>query len=1100
MRLTKPSPSGVGSALVGLALVFGFGTIGETGAVSRGGPPGTRVDLVEADATGFSVSFALAEPTFERVDTSAGPCWRITLPTVEGSAGSPVSGQTAYGWMVGLPGPGGGSILVRGVVEDTRRVGALCGRESDETTPARRVVVGQHLGETVPNEGGLTLGLRAWADEVTLPGPDAPPVLLEEAGYLRQQPVARLVVRPVARAAEDAVIVRSKLLVRVDYSDPETVAQAAPADGPFDILDSVLLNKVFLPRRQLRAWVSGPDGSAGGAACARSAPALVGRLFSTSDHAPLPSVAAGEERPASDPQSDPPSQAPRDAMALKLLIERDGPVAVSGASLAEHGWDLTAVDPTAVTLESGGRPVAIALAGAEDGRIDPGDRLTFQGRAMTGLYTRENVYWLRQAGEPLRYGERDGPPRDGVAAAVSFTETLHFERDSVYAYSIDPSGGDDSWMWGRQIDAGTDREETVVVRNLAPHSARGRLRVGLQGYTDDRNVSPDHHVRLELNDRVVLDTRFDGLGVQVLRADVDPGLLVEGANRVTIRSVGDSGAVVDTLFLNWIEIDYSAGYRASDGRLDFEAPAVGLFAFRLVGFTAPEVTVLDVTDPSQPVRIARVLVEESGDGKFDVRFSDTASEMTRYTAFTPSAAAGPARVVPNAPSDLRAPGRGADYIVITHPGFVEALEPLVDLRAAEGLRVSTVLIDDVYDEFSHGVFDPRAIKSFLRYAFEHWARPAPTYVLLVGESNLDYRRGYDAGPQNYVPSVQLDASGGGLQSHYTSDLWFAALRDDVLPDVLLGRISVSTVAQAQAVVDKILRYEVQPSEAEWRRRAVLVADDDGAPDFEALSERLASVMPPGTDVRRFYAAEYPRDKDLSGDIRDAIDEGAFALNFVGHGNVTLWSPWPGGGRIFETDDIRQLANGDSMPIFTAATCMNGWIDHPLKPVSMTEAWLTHPSGGGVVAWAASGFASVSAEGALIEPFYRGLYDGRGLPVGALTAEASMQAYARGRGWADTVRMFILLGDPALVVSGVPPLATRSPTAKAPTSAPTSDATCTTTVTSVPTAVLRRTATSQGPTVTARVPPAMRPVTPTHSPVPRPPSPVFLPSCAVHGDR
>ena len=77
-------------------------------------------------------------------------------------------------------------------------------------------------------------------------------------------------------------------------------------------------------------------------------------------------------------------------------------------------------------------------------------------------------------------------------------------------------------------------------------------------------------------------------------------------------------------------------------------------------------------------------------------------------------------------------------------------------------------------------------------ARQSWARPAPTYVLLVGESNLDYRRGYDKGPQNFVPSVQLDVAGGGDElSHYTSDLWFAALQDDVLPDVLLGRLSVS---------------------------------------------------------------------------------------------------------------------------------------------------------------------------------------------------------------------------------------------------------------------------------------------------------------------
>ena len=48
-------------------------------------------------------------------------------------------------------------------------------------------------------------------------------------------------------------------------------------------------------------------------------------------------------------------------------------------------------------------------------------------------------------------------------------------------------------------------------------------------------------------------------------------------------------------------------------------------------------------------------------------------------------------------------------------------------------------IDDIYDEFSDGLFNPFAIRRFLRYAYNSWQQPAPTYVVLVGDAHYDYK-------------------------------------------------------------------------------------------------------------------------------------------------------------------------------------------------------------------------------------------------------------------------------------------------------------------------------------------------------------------------
>ena len=49
-------------------------------------------------------------------------------------------------------------------------------------------------------------------------------------------------------------------------------------------------------------------------------------------------------------------------------------------------------------------------------------------------------------------------------------------------------------------------------------------------------------------------------------------------------------------------------------------------------------------------------------------------------------------------------------------------------------------IDDIYNEFSDGLFNPFAIQKFLRYAYNNWQQPTPTYVLLVGDAHYDYKR------------------------------------------------------------------------------------------------------------------------------------------------------------------------------------------------------------------------------------------------------------------------------------------------------------------------------------------------------------------------
>lgn len=717
----------------------------------------------------------------------------------------------------------------------------------------------------------------------------------------------------------------------------------------------------------------------------------------------------------------------QDGSALKLIVDRDGPVVVQAADLVDAGWSLDTIGHRSIVLAESGEERPIWVDDGGDGRFDASDRLLFYGRAMDGEFTRERVYWLRH-GEGTPPAERFAPPRDDALPAESFTSTLRWEEDTVYVASQPEAEGPDRWMWGAAISAPSTRSLSIGLPANTVIGASARLTVTLQGYTADPDVDGDHRVRVAFGERVEIDRMFDGRGVHVLGASIAAGRIGPGVHGLDIFNVGDTGAAVDAVFLNRVELDVGARFELVDGRLDFRSPADAgedsFIGYRLGGLGAgDDPRVWDIGDPDRPIAITGVRRIDAPSDEPDAAhaaFADRATAGRRYLAFSDGAVAPPLRIERNRPSDWRRHADGADWIAISHADFLTEVERLSDHRQRRGWRTAVVDVADIYDEFSHGVYDPVAIRDFVEHAWRTWPKPAPRFLVLVGAATLDHRGGYGPPTRRFVPAPRVPIDPGGDLATVTSDAWYATLEgDDPVPELGVGRLPVATTAEARTVVDKIIEYETESSmlpEPEWRRTTLWVNDDDGADQFVPFNEKLASSVPDGHVTRRFDASSYDRDRDLSADLRAAIDAGALAIHYTGHGNVDLWSPWPGGGPIFSNRDIAELRNGSALPLLTSATCMNGFFDNPVKPISMAELWLAHPDGGGIAAWVPSGFAGLSAQEALLGTLYEGLFDDRGRSLGELTQAAAAAAWASRPGESDIIRMFVLVGDPATVIS------------------------------------------------------------------------------------
>jgi len=675
---------------------------------------------------------------------------------------------------------------------------------------------------------------------------------------------------------------------------------------------------------------------------------------------------------------------------VKVGVEEDGIYVLSYADLASAGLDPGGVDPNRISLSNQGQEVPLLVSG-EGTELN----IIFHGTGNSSPYSRENVYWLDLGDvSGKRMAERAVPLVACAAPAASFLHTVRGEKDLFYA-GMAPAG-EDHWYWQKLLAPETT-DLPVDVVDLAPGD--GLLRLALLGYTSDE-VSPDHHVRIHVNACTVAEASWDGQERHVIESAVPHSCLLEGENILGLEAVGDTGARVDIVLVDWFELEYQRYFSARDDSLEFTGQG-GYHA--VTGFTGEQLWLFDVSDPLNVVQLTEANVEASG-AQYVLSFCDGEPSGHSYLAVGRAGLRRPTSITAATKSaDLRSPTNQADYVVITHQDFREAILPLVAWRRSQGLTVQVVTITEVYDQFSHGLADPAAIRELLRYAHANWAQPAPRYVLLVGEASYDYKDNLQGPNKSLLPTSLVETAFSGQT---VSDNWFVCLDDeDVLPDMAIGRLPVSTVAEARAVVEKIIAYEQDVPPGDWRQRVVLVADGKEA-SFAAQSDLLAEQSVPSSyEVSKVYAGSV---EDPQSAVAQELADGSLIVNYVGHGSIDLWSE----DRLLSSEQIGSLGNDGRQPMVILMSCLLGFFGHPERD-AMAEELLLAEDGGAVAVFAPSSLTLSSDQGPLNRALLKALLREEARTVGLAILEAKRSVATETQGQRDVMETFTLLGDPAL---------------------------------------------------------------------------------------
>ncbi len=153
---------------------------------------------------------------------------------------------------------------------------------------------------------------------------------------------------------------------------------------------------------------------------------------------------------------------------------------------------------------------------------------------------------------------------------------------------------------------------------------------------------------------------------------------------------------------------------------------------------------------------------------------------------------------------------GANYLIITHDNFYDAVKPLALWKQKKGMICKIVKLSEI------GA-DTASIKSYIRNAYNNWT-PRPEYVLLVGDRNF-----IPLGM--YYPNWILYYPWRGTWT----DQYYINLTEtnDFRDDLFLGRLPCSTPTECSIMVNKTIYYEQGKglSKGDWFIKATGIARD-----------------------------------------------------------------------------------------------------------------------------------------------------------------------------------------------------------------------------------------------------------------------------------
>ncbi|MCF6133161.1 type IX secretion system sortase PorU [Flavobacterium wongokense] len=689
----------------------------------------------------------------------------------------------------------------------------------------------------------------------------------------------------------------------------------------------------------------------------------------------------------------------------RFYVEKSGVFKVTKSFLSGLGLD-TNVDPRKIKIYgNGGRMLpllnsddypmdltenAIQFVGESDGVFDSQDYILFYAEGMDqwnndyksnlNVYANRSYYYVNAQGENgKRIPDMIQPTDSPTTNITTFDDYKFHEIDEV---NIEKLGR----IWfGESFSVDTDQEFDFDFPNLVTTAP----------------IITETHVAAVTSATNIFTIQFNGQPLGTITATSPPNSDVSVLERtlvapatsssanVTIKISYDNGGVPNSKgYLNYIRLKAKRNLQGYGKQFPFQfdqaSSLMNVGEYQLSNASSIS-QVWDVTD------IFNVSKVENNQATFS--FKAMMGSVRKYVAldnsdfYTPSKESKTKVDNQNLKGTIFNDAQGAfrdiDYLIIT-PKFLNAqAEKLAAFhRSYSNLNVKVVNLETIYPEFSSGKQDIGAIRNFVKYVYNNASAldKRVKYLNMFGDASYDFKDRV-SNNTNIVPIYQALNSYTEGEGSFASDDYFGMMDDDegrldygnspiAGPtnfsydiggiDIAVGRMIVSTTAQADEMVNKVLEYHDIKSYGSWRNNYVAIADDPSSDpthladnQLQFYQNRLADRIvqeKPFINATKVLMDSYQQQSSAGGkrypkareDIFSAFEKGALVFNYLGHGGEDGLSE----ERIWEKADGQNLNNRFKYPLFITITCDFSRFDNPYRPTA-GEYTYWNPRGGAI---------------------------------------------------------------------------------------------------------------------------------------------------------
>ena len=677
---------------------------------------------------------------------------------------------------------------------------------------------------------------------------------------------------------------------------------------------------------------------------------------------------------------------------LNLSILENGIYALTFEDFQSHHFPIT--DHPIEYLQLWLQDVQIPLEiNTQSSYFQEGDLIRFYGQKIDSHYTDKNVYQLSWAIEKgLRIPVVNASPHTLTTKVMYGFHKKRYEINNPKAvWTLTPGAPETDFIFWSKLTAPDCFSTTFDLPNFTSSTVPVKITITTQAKTDSA-----HHLSIHINDHFIAQndwncsTRFD------ISINVDSSILKSENNVLSINTWLNDSEQVDIIYVDQFSILYPGQLIAQNDRM-----SIGFNNFQsnieLTGFTNKNIDIYDISIPCSPIKLANHNIFLSNYEYF-ARFYNNGSNQIYASSekgwFSPNI-----RLIQT--DRLKSRNFGADYVIITPEKYFSAVKPLMDHYTNKGLRVITVSPEEIFDTFNGGIVNPQAIHIFLKYAYHQWIPPSPKYVLMAGDSNLDYLNYFETNKQNDAPlylSFFEDIGISPDDNHYVcSD------GDDSIPDMIIGRISGKDICDISTIVNKSLSY--LSTYHVTRQFNLFISDNDDSNVFANINQSAMQYFQEQMEQDHLKLAKNSDIDEFKRKLISFLNQGALITSYVGHGSIDNWA----GEFIFETADIQSIQKNTPMSLYLSLNCLSGFFGLPDR-YCLAESLIMARNKAAIGVFAPTALTETWEVDLLIREIFSMIKSYPKLSMGELVTAAKISVFGKGQ---DRVKLFSYMGDPAM---------------------------------------------------------------------------------------